>query len=69
LTTDNNIDHIKHSIEAGTAVVVSDRSFLNTHDAGTAGWILEDENNSQQVRGSLLECPEQRILNVHTEVN
>jgi hypothetical protein len=56
VTFPQDIEHIKTSIESGTALAVSDGSYLNTHKAGTAGWILKDGNSNQQIQGRL-ECP------------
>jgi hypothetical protein len=47
-----NTASIRHSIENGSALAVSDGSFSDTRKAGTAGWIIEDSNQAQQLRGT-----------------
>jgi hypothetical protein len=50
----NNINTVKNSIEAGSAIAVSDGSFAETSKAGTAGWIIEDPDQLQQLRGTTI---------------
>jgi hypothetical protein len=51
-----NIDVIKHSIEEGTATAVSDGSFSASEQRGSAGWIIEDDDQLQSIHGQI-ECP------------
>jgi hypothetical protein len=45
--------HFKQSIETGNVIAVSDGSFLNEQQAGSAGWYIEDRQELQQLRGSI----------------
>jgi hypothetical protein len=49
----NNMDILKQSITTRTALAVCDGSFLESQQAGTASWIIEDGNQLQQLGGSL----------------
>jgi hypothetical protein len=46
-----NINSIKLSIQEGSAIAVSDGSFLDSHKLGSAGWIIEDNLQTQLIRG------------------
>lgn len=43
----------KQSIEIGNVIAVSDGSFLNEQQAGSAGWYIEDRQALQQLSGSI----------------
>jgi hypothetical protein len=52
----DDITDIMNSLIQGTAIAVSDGSFLETKQAGTAAWIIEDSLQRKQLHGKL-ECP------------
>jgi hypothetical protein len=49
----NNSLAIKNSIQSGTAVAVSDGSYLHSDSIGSSGWIIEDNNQMQSIQGQL----------------
>jgi hypothetical protein len=55
-TIAQNCNPLIQAIESGTAVAVSDGSYLDTQNAGMAGWIIEDTSHMHQAAGTT-ECP------------
>jgi hypothetical protein len=51
-----NINSIKYSIQEGSAIAVSNGSFLDSHKLGSAGRIIEDNHQTQSIRGQT-GCP------------
>ncbi len=49
-TTPAQLNTLKQSIENCSAIAVSDGSFMESHKAGLTGWIIEDINQTQQLR-------------------
>jgi hypothetical protein len=47
------VNAIKNSIQMGTALAVSDGSFLDENNIGSAGWLIEDCNQIQILQGKL----------------
>jgi hypothetical protein len=52
----DQMHHIRHSIIEGTAIAVSDGSFLASHKMGSAVWIIETPDHIHQCKGRV-HCP------------